>query len=36
MCAAEKLNSPILNCRVFVSVGSAEKLSQQDLDLQHY
>ena len=36
MCTAETLSSLLLNCRVFVSVGSAGKLSQQDLDLQHY
>lgn len=36
MCAAEKRDSLLLNCRVVVSVGSAGKLSQQDLDLQCY
>lgn len=36
MCTAEKPDSLLLNWRVFVSVGSAGKLSQPDLDLQHY
>lgn len=36
MCTAEKSDSLLLNFRVFASVGSAGKLSQQDLDFQHY